>query len=105
MPSGSNHKSAVHFSQLIKGDENGDAIFRKFDYGSEEENIKRYNQKAPPDWDLQGWDIPTAFINGGRDPISTIGNTNAILSKLDPKFYNITWIFMAEYRLNILLTF
>ena len=92
MPSGSNHKSAVHFSQLIKGDENGDAIFRKFDYGSEEENIKRYNQKAPPDWDLQGWDIPTAFINGGRDPISTIGNTNAILSKLDPKFYNITWI-------------
>lgn len=39
-----------HFAQLITGDKDGKPVFRKYDHGSDFENLKHYDHTTPPEW-------------------------------------------------------
>uniref|UniRef100_A0A8C6W343 Lipase n=1 Tax=Nannospalax galili TaxID=1026970 RepID=A0A8C6W343_NANGA len=45
--------------------------FRAYDWGSEAENIKRYNQSCPPLYDVTSMKVPTAIWAGGHDVLIT----------------------------------
>jgi len=87
-PSGDSVRSYEHYGQLIyKTDEHGDAVFQAFDFGSEEENMKHYNQKTPTVWTFGDWDIDAAFIGLAEDELGTAGNIANLLKQIDPKYY------------------
>lgn len=92
-PSGDSVRSYEHYGQLIyKTDKNGDAVFQAFDYGSEEENMKHYNQKTPTVWNFRDWDIDTALIAMEDDNLGTAGNIANLIKQIDPKYYTYSTI-------------
>ncbi|XP_068957871.1 lipase member N-like isoform X2 [Petaurus breviceps papuanus] len=61
-PSGTSIQNILHLKQLFQSDE-----FRAYDWGSKAENIRHYNQKIPPLYDLTTIKVPTAIWAGGKD--------------------------------------
>lgn len=92
-PSGDSVRSYEHYGQLIyKTDIHGDAVFQAYDYMSEEENMKNYNQKTPTVWNFRDWDIDAAFIAMAEDNLGTQGNIANLLKQIDPKYYTYSTI-------------
>jgi len=60
-PAGTSVKDALHFTQLIKSNK-----FRQYDYGSKN-NMKRYKQSTPPDYDITGLKTPVALFSATND--------------------------------------
>ena len=61
-PAGTSTKTVVHYAQEIH--EGGN--FQSFDYGTAE-NIKRYGQNTPPQYDLEQISTPTALFYANND--------------------------------------
>ncbi|KAL5293015.1 LIPA.2 family protein [Megaselia abdita] len=75
MPTGSSARNVIHLSQGCRN-------FRQFDFGLEEENIKRYGSKVPRFYDFGNIDVPTYIHNGGQDNIVSLACVNSISKKL-----------------------
>lgn len=60
--------------------------FRKFDYGPSE-NLLRYNQPSPPDYDLQKAKIPTAVYYAESDWLTTVEDVRLLIKDL-PNVFN-----------------
>ncbi|XP_074153197.1 lipase member N-like [Sminthopsis crassicaudata] len=61
-PTGTSIQNILHLKQLFQSDE-----FRAYDWGSEAENRRHYNQSLPPLYDLTTMKVPTAIWAGGKD--------------------------------------
>ena len=55
-------KDMIHFAQLIRF-----KCVQKFDYGSAEANMARYNQTTPPQYNISALQVPTVLVTGGND--------------------------------------
>lgn len=77
-PAGASIKTMEHWEQAA---ESG---FRMFDYGSEAENIARYNATRPPDYHLGDLNVPTALFLGGQDPLSRPADVDRLLREIRP---------------------
>ena len=86
-PSGCSAQALEHYAQLIN---TAKPAFQKFDYGSEEANMKHYNQKTAPEWNVADWDIPTTLIGGGKDDLGSKGNISNMVKILNPKIFTYT---------------
>uniref|UniRef100_A0A8C2YRV3 Lipase n=3 Tax=Chinchilla lanigera TaxID=34839 RepID=A0A8C2YRV3_CHILA len=76
-PTGSSVQNILHLKQLYRADE-----FRAYDWGSEAENMQRYNQSQPPVYDLTALKVPTAVWAGGRDILVTPQDVARILPQI-----------------------
>ncbi|GFR86487.1 lipase [Elysia marginata] len=61
-PSGVSVKDIVHFAQLYR-----QKNFGKYDYGSPEKNMARYNQSTPPQYDVTKIKVPVVAFSASRD--------------------------------------
>lgn len=64
MPAGAAVDQFVHYSQLINS-----GRFQQFDHG-EVENLKRYNQATPPDYNLSNIKAPVALYYAESDAVT-----------------------------------
>jgi lysosomal acid lipase/cholesteryl ester hydrolase len=57
---------------------------RKYDYGSEKENTKRYNQTRPPTYNLSSIPshVPLFLTHGGQDFLGDVPDTRHLLRTL-----------------------
>ncbi|MCO5603153.1 hypothetical protein L7F22_057300 [Adiantum nelumboides] len=76
-------KNLDHYSQLLRL-----GTFGKYDYG-EAENMKRYKQKTPPDYDLSKFpsnQIPMLFISSGNDSLANTVDVAHLYRDIPPGF-------------------
>jgi triacylglycerol lipase len=66
IPAGQGYKSPLHYGQLI---DHKTQVFQRFDHGTEE-NMKKYGQATPPDYDLKSIRVPIALIAGTYDKLA-----------------------------------
>ncbi|NXI53162.1 LICH hydrolase, partial [Chloroceryle aenea] len=78
-PAGISVQNIIHWHQLIRADR-----FQAYDYGSKE-NMKKYNQSAPPAYEIEKIRIPTAVWSGGRDKFADPKD----MAKLLPRITNL----------------
>ncbi|MXQ80535.1 hypothetical protein E5288_WYG008994 [Bos mutus] len=76
-PTGSSIQNILHLKQLYHSDE-----FRAYDWGSEAENRRHYNQSHPPLYDLTAMKVPTAIWAGGNDILITPRDVARILPQI-----------------------
>ncbi|KAG5195836.1 hypothetical protein JEQ12_011472 [Ovis aries] len=76
-PTGSSIQNILHIKQLYHSDE-----FRAYDWGSEAENMRHYNQSRPPLYDLTAMKVPTAIWAGGNDILITPRDVARILPQI-----------------------
>uniref|UniRef100_G1P0R4 Lipase n=2 Tax=Myotis lucifugus TaxID=59463 RepID=G1P0R4_MYOLU len=76
-PTGSSIQNILHIKQLYRSDE-----FRAYDWGSEAENMRHYNQSRPPLYDLTAMTVPTAIWVGGNDVLVTIQDAARVLPQI-----------------------
>ncbi|CAH0547936.1 unnamed protein product [Brassicogethes aeneus] len=76
MPAGCSLKQMEHFSQLTHS-----KSFRQFDYGREQ-NLKKYNNTIPPNYDLAKMDVPTYIYIGQNDIVVTMEDMNTLVKLL-----------------------
>lgn len=60
LPAGSGYKDILHYGQLISLDK---PTFRRLDLG-EKDNLKKYGQSTPPDYDMSTLRFPIAIMSG-----------------------------------------
>lgn len=66
LPAGNGLLDLAHYGQLIALKE---PTFRRFDY-QEIENVRRYGQSAPPDYDLKNLKFPIAVLSASKDKLA-----------------------------------
>ena len=76
-PAGSSTKNLIHFAQIFRNNR-----FQKFDYGSETENMKHYNQSSPPVYDLSKVKVPVLAFTAPRDWLADASDTADLLASL-----------------------
>jgi lysosomal acid lipase/cholesteryl ester hydrolase len=91
MPAGSGIFNYVHYAQLIVSPTE---VFRRFDYGKTE-NVKKYGQETPPDYDLSLIKFPVAIMSGDTDKMADPKDVKWTASKLQH-----TLVFNKEYHLG-----
>lgn len=74
--SGTSSKTLAHFGQLISYKK-----FRRFDEGTEG-NVKRYNSRSPPDYNVSQITSPVVLISGQNDWLSTLKDLDILSAKL-----------------------
>lgn len=67
MPAGGSELSTFHYGQLINTDK---PRFKRYDMGSPQQNMWKYNQTSPPDYDLSLLDFPVAVFSGDTDRLA-----------------------------------
>ena len=68
-PSGTSFRNLAHFRQIINSGK-----FQKYDFGIEE-NLKRYNNFEPPEYDLKAIQgVPIALFCGLKDRLASQGD-------------------------------
>jgi pimeloyl-ACP methyl ester carboxylesterase len=76
-PSGTSYKAMNHFKQIGLSNR-----FQEYDY-SGPENVKRYNQSYPPEYDLKKIkDFPIALLAGENDKLCPIENVEWLRDQL-----------------------
>lgn len=78
-PAGTSVKNILHFGQLTQSDK-----FRMFDYGAIE-NMKKYHQATPPDFDLGKIRVPTALYAGSADWLADLEDIKFIRASMARK--------------------
>ncbi|XP_027452121.1 lipase member N isoform X1 [Zalophus californianus] len=76
-PTGSSMQNILHIKQLYRSDE-----FRAYDWGSEAENMRHYNQSRPPLYDLTTMKVPTAIWAGGHDVLVTLRDVARVIPQI-----------------------
>lgn len=79
----------VHYGQLMNS-----GHFRQFDYG-QAENIKRYQQPTPPNYDLNNIQAPVALYCAPADSISVPSD----IEKLRKQLPNVIKHYLVPYEL------
>lgn len=96
-PSGASTRCLAHYAQMINGGGNDRLpIFRKFDMGSENANIKRYGSKVPPSWNFSDWpqNVKLHLLGGTKDTLGTKPDVDELSVELKAlkKDFTIDWM-------------
>lgn len=70
LPGGASFRCYLHFEQLSRI-ESDKPVLRKYDFGSHEENHKRYGTPVPPDYDFGLIRVPVYIHSGAEDILTT----------------------------------
>ncbi|NWS96342.1 LICH hydrolase, partial [Mionectes macconnelli] len=81
-PAGTSVQNIIHWQQLAHTDQ-----FQAYNYGSKE-NMKKYNQTAPPVYKIEEITIPTAVWSGGEDTFADPKDTARLLSQISNLIYH-----------------
>lgn len=74
-PAGAGWRNLIHYAQIIKSQS-----FQRFDYG-EAENLKKYNQTTPPQYDLSKIAVPFAIGHGDLDTLADLKSVDWLLDQ------------------------
>ncbi|XP_067204979.1 gastric triacylglycerol lipase-like [Linepithema humile] len=99
-PSGTSTRTLLHFSQEIKSGK-----FCAYDFG-ENKNLRIYNAKLPPDYNLSSITVPIALIYADNDQLATKKDINRLRGLLTnivddyrvphPKFNHIDFLWAKD---------
>ncbi|NWW73173.1 LIPM Lipase, partial [Climacteris rufus] len=81
-PAGTSVQNIIHWQQLAHTDQ-----FQAYDYGSKE-NMKEYNQTAPPVYKIEEIRIPTAVWTGGQDKFADPEDMARLLPRITNLIYH-----------------
>ncbi|NXV08126.1 LIPM Lipase, partial [Cettia cetti] len=81
-PAGTSVQDIFHWRQLIYTDQ-----FQAHDYGSKE-NLKKYNQTAPPVYKIEEIKVPTAVWSGGQDKFADPKDMARLLPRISNLIYH-----------------
>ncbi|NXY14311.1 LIPM Lipase, partial [Atrichornis clamosus] len=81
-PAGTSVQNVIHWHQIIRADQ-----FQAYDYGSKE-NMKKYNQTAPPVYKIEEIKIPTAVWSGGQDKFADPKDMARLLPQITNLIYH-----------------
>ncbi|NXM71808.1 LICH hydrolase, partial [Serilophus lunatus] len=81
-PAGTSVQNIIHWQQLAHTDQ-----FQAYDYGSKE-NMKKYNQTAPPVYKIEEIRVPTAVWSGGQDTFADPKDMARLLPRITNLFYH-----------------
>ncbi|NXM71807.1 LIPN Lipase, partial [Serilophus lunatus] len=81
-PCGTSVQNIIHWQQLSRADQ-----FQAYDYGSKE-NMKKYNQTAPPVYKIEEIRVPTAVWSGGQDTFADPKDMARLLPRITNLFYH-----------------
>lgn len=82
-PAGTSAKCILHFCQMKNR-------FQQYDYG-EENNMKLYAQKLPPEYNISNIKVPTYLLYGGDDPLLPSEDMLSFLKDHTQTFKQITF--------------
>lgn len=85
-PGGASFRCYLHFEQLSRIGDRGQPILRKYDFGSSEENYKRYGREEPPLYDFGLIRKPIRMHSGNEDILvtpSSLKRFESYMKKLD----------------------
>ncbi len=78
VPDGSSTRPFVQYAQLHLLDNE----FRKYDFGSEEENVAHYGVPIPPSYDLSNVKVPVALFAGDKDDLACVEDVQVLADRL-----------------------
>ncbi|NXF03764.1 LIPN Lipase, partial [Smithornis capensis] len=81
-PAGTSVQNIIHWQQLTHTDQ-----FQAYDYGAKE-NMKKYNQTAPPVYKIEEITIPTAVWSAGQDTFGDPKDTARLLPQITNLIYH-----------------
>uniref|UniRef100_A0A672TRL4 Lipase n=1 Tax=Strigops habroptila TaxID=2489341 RepID=A0A672TRL4_STRHB len=81
-PAGTSVQNVIHWHQVIRADQ-----LQAYDYGSKE-NMKKYNQPAPPVYKVEEISTPIAVWSGGRDKFADPKDTAKLLPRIKNLIYH-----------------
>ncbi|XP_015488738.1 lysosomal acid lipase/cholesteryl ester hydrolase-like [Parus major] len=81
-PAGTSVQNILHWRQLVHTDQ-----FQAYDYGSKE-NMKKYNQTAPPVYRIEEIKTPTAVWSGGQDTFADPKDMARLLPRITNLIYH-----------------
>ncbi|KFO71007.1 Lysosomal acid lipase/cholesteryl ester hydrolase, partial [Cuculus canorus] len=81
-PAGTSVQDIIHWHQILYADR-----FQAYDYGSKE-NMKKYNQTAPPTYEIEKIRIPTAAWSGGEDKFADPKDMARLLPRITNLIYH-----------------
>ncbi|NWZ80317.1 lysosomal acid lipase/cholesteryl ester hydrolase-like isoform X1 [Poecile atricapillus] len=81
-PAGTSVQNILHWRQLLHTDQ-----FQAYDYGSKE-NMKKYNQTAPPVYKIEEIKTPTAVWSGGQDTFADPKDMARLLPRITNLIYH-----------------
>ncbi|OWF52632.1 lipase member M-like [Mizuhopecten yessoensis] len=74
---GTSVQNMIHYIQEVNSD-----LYQKFDYGSPDKNMAKYNQTTPPRYAIQNIKTPVAFYNGNKDWLANPTDVTYLLDNL-----------------------
>ncbi|NXR99857.1 LIPM Lipase, partial [Oxylabes madagascariensis] len=80
-PAGTSVQNVIHWHQILRADQ-----FQAYDYGCKE-NMKKYNQTAPPVYKIEEIKIPTAVWSGGQDKFADLKDMARLLPRITNLIY------------------
>ncbi|NXO74000.1 LICH hydrolase, partial [Phainopepla nitens] len=81
-PTGTSAQNIIHWHQIIPADQ-----FQAYDYGCKE-NMKKYNQTAPPVYKIEEIKTPTAVWSGGQDKFADPKDMARLLPQITNLIYH-----------------
>ncbi|KAM6347439.1 lysosomal acid lipase/cholesteryl ester hydrolase-like, partial [Alca torda] len=81
-PAGTSTQNVIHWHQLTRSGQ-----FQAYDYGAKE-NMKKYNQSAPPAYEIEKINIPIAVWSGGRDKFADPKDMAKLLPRISNLIYH-----------------
>ncbi|RLW04135.1 hypothetical protein DV515_00005977, partial [Chloebia gouldiae] len=81
-PAGTSVQNVIHWQQIKHADQ-----FQAYDYGCKE-NMKKYNQTAPPVYNIEKIKIPTAVWSGGQDKFADTTDMARLLPRITNLIYH-----------------
>ncbi|NWR42871.1 LICH hydrolase, partial [Regulus satrapa] len=81
-PAGTSVQNIIHWHQVKRADQ-----FQAYDYGYKE-NMKKYNQTAPPAYKIEEIKTPIAVWSGGQDKLADPKDMARLLSRITNLIYH-----------------
>ncbi|NXL77542.1 LICH hydrolase, partial [Leptocoma aspasia] len=81
-PAGTSVQNVIHWHQIIRADQ-----FQAYDYGSKE-NMKKYNQTAPPVYKIEEIKTPIAVWSAGQDKFADPKDMARLLPRISNLIYH-----------------
>ncbi|KAF2979685.1 hypothetical protein EK904_003041 [Melospiza melodia maxima] len=81
-PAGTSVQNVIHWQQIKYADQ-----FQAYDYGCKE-NMKKYNQTAPPAYKIEEIKVPTAVWSGGQDKFADPKDIARLLPQITNLIYH-----------------
>ncbi|NXY62248.1 LIPM Lipase, partial [Callaeas wilsoni] len=81
-PAGTSVQNVIHWHQILHADQ-----FQAYDYGCKE-NMKKYNQTAPPAYKIEAIKTPTAVWSGGQDKFADPKDMARLLPRITNLIYH-----------------